>query len=92
FPNCTAPGYVSQVHHATCDWAHGGTTNIDDLAFGCGPHNRLVKKGGWHTRKLPDGTCEWIPPPNLPLKGGINTHHHFDKLAQKLRRQQTRRH
>jgi hypothetical protein len=92
FPNCTAPGYVSQVHHATCDWAHGGTTNIDDLAFGCGPHNRLVKKGGWHTRKLPDGTCEWIPPPNLPLKGGTNTHHHLDKLAQKLRRQQTRRH
>ena len=86
FPNCTAPGYASQVHHATLDWADGGTTNIDDLAFGCGPHNRLVKKGGWHTRKLPDGTCEWIPPAHLPLKGGTNNHHHPDRLLRKLRK------
>ena len=79
-PGCTVPGYGSQVHHATLDWAEGGTTDIDDLTFGCGPHNRLVKRGGWHTRKLPDGTTEWIPPPHLPLKGGINRYHHPDRL------------
>jgi hypothetical protein len=86
FPNCTAPGYASQVHHATLDWADGGSTNIDDLDFGCGPHNRLVKKGGWHTRKNPDGTCEWIPPAHLPVKGGINNHHHPDRLLRQLRK------
>ena len=91
-PGCTVPGYGSQVHHATLDWAEGGTTDIDDLTFGCGPHNRLVKRGGWHTRKLPDGTTEWIPPPHLPLKGGINRYHHADTLARKLRQQSTRRH
>ena len=86
FPNCTVPGYGSQVHHATLDWADGGSTNIDDLDFGCGPHNRLVKKGGWRTRKLPDGTCEWIPPAHLPVKGGINNHHHPDRLLRQLRK------
>ena len=86
FPDCTVPGYGSQVHHAALDWAYGGATNIDDLAFGCGPHNRLVKKGGWRTRKLPDGTCEWIPPEHLPLKGGINTYHRADTLLRKLRK------
>ena len=80
FPGCTAPGYASQAHHATRDWAHGAHTNIDDLAFACGPHNRLVKRGGWQTRKLPNGTTEWIPPPHLPLKGGINTYHHPERL------------
>lgn len=80
FPGCTAPGYASQAHHATLDWADGGHTNIDDLAFGCGPHNRLVTDDGWNTRKLPNGTTEWIPPPHLPLKGGINTYHHPERL------------
>ena len=92
FPGCTVPGYGSQVHHATLDWADGGHTDIDDLTFGCGPHNRLVKKGGWQTRKRPDGTTEWIAPAHLPLKGGTNHHHHADKLLRKLRRQTTRRH
>ena len=86
FPNCTVPGYGCQVHHATRDWADGGTTDIDDLDFGCGPHNRLVKKGGWRTRKLRDGTCEWIPPAHLPLKGGTNHQHHPDRLLRKLRK------
>ena len=86
FPGCTVPGYASQVHHATLDWADGGTTDIDDLTLGCGPHNRLVKKGGWQTRKLPDGTTEWIAPAHLPLKSGTNTYHHTDKLLRKLRK------
>ncbi len=80
FPGCTVPGYDCQAHHATRDWADGGHTDIDDLAFSCGPHNRLVTQGGWNTRKLPDGTTEWIPPPHLPLRGGINTYHHPERL------------
>jgi Domain of unknown function (DUF222) len=76
-PGCTAPGYACQVHHATCDWADGGETNIDDLTFACGPHNRLVAKDGWSTRKRKDGTTEWIPPPHLDTgQPRINEYHH----------------
>ena len=84
-PGCTAPGYASQVHHAAKDWADGGVTDVDDLTFACGPHNRLVKAGGWATRKLRDGSTEWIPPAQLPLIGGVNRFHHADRLARKLR-------
>ncbi len=92
FPGCTVPGYGSQAHHATRDWADGGHTDIDDLAFSCGPHNRLVKHGGWNTRKLSNGTTEWIPPPHLPLRGGVNQYHHADTLVRRLYRQSARRH
>lgn len=85
FPGCTVPGYGCQAHHATLDWAAGGHTNIDDLAFGCGPHNRLVTEEGWNTRKLPNGTTQWIPPPHLPLRGGINTYHHPERLLDRER-------
>ena len=64
-PGCTVPGYGCQVHHAQKDWTVGGLTNIDDLTFACGPHNRLVTEDGWTTRKHQDRTTEWIPPPDL---------------------------
>ncbi|MEZ5133462.1 MAG: HNH endonuclease, partial [Mycobacterium sp.] len=86
FPGCTVPGYGCQVHHATTDWAEGGTTDIDHLDLACGPHNRLVKRGGWTTRKRRDGTTEWIPPPGKPLRGGTNTYHHPDKAVRRLRK------
>ncbi|MCB1290874.1 MAG: HNH endonuclease [Mycobacterium sp.] len=86
FPGCTVPGYGCQVHHATTDWAEGGTTDIDHLDLACGPHNRLVKRGGWTTRKRRDGTTEWIPPPGKPLRGGTNTYHHPEKAVRRLRK------
>ena len=84
-PGCTVPGYGCQVHHAEKDWADGGKTDVDDLGFACGPHNRLVKRGGWRTRKRRDGSTEWLPPAQLPLIGGVNRFHHADKLARRLR-------
>jgi len=84
-PGCTVPGYGSQVHHAEKDWADGGATDVDDLAFACGPHNRLVKHDGWATRKRRDGSTEWLPPLQLPLIGGVNQFHHADRLARKFR-------
>ncbi len=86
FPGCTVPGYATQVHHAATDWADGGSTDIDDLTLACGPHNRLVKRGGWTTRKQRDGTVEWIPPPQLPLIGGTNTYHRCDRIARNFRK------
>jgi len=51
---CYVPGYPCEVHHidqyATCQ-----ITSMDNLAFACGPHHRLIKPDGWTTRKLTDG-------------------------------------
>jgi Domain of unknown function (DUF222)/HNH endonuclease len=77
-PGCDVPGYGCEVHHVD-DWATGGLTNIDDLAFAC-PGDHSLHDHGWTTRKLPDGTTEWIPPPQLPLEPGTNDYHHPERL------------
>jgi hypothetical protein len=77
FPGCTVPSYGCQVHHAEMDWVDGGQTNITDECLACGPHNRLVKPGGWRTRKRKDGRTEWIPPPHLDTgQSRVNDYHH----------------
>ncbi len=38
---------------------------MNNLIFGCGPHHRLIKPGGWTTRKRASGDTEWIPPLHL---------------------------
>lgn len=78
-PGCNVPGYLCEAHHVD-EWADGGLTNIDRLTFACGPHHRLIKPGGWRTRKRKTGTTEWIPPPQLPLPGGTNDYHHPERL------------
>ena len=77
-PGCTVPGYWCQVHHAETDWADDGQTNINDLTLACGPDNRLIKPGGWRTRKRrKDGRTEWIPPPHLDTgQTRVNDYHH----------------
>ena len=78
-PGCTVAGYHTEVHHIR-EWAAGGRTNIDELTFACKTDHRLIKPGLWRTRKRSDGTTEWIPPPDLPLPGGINDYHHPERL------------
>jgi hypothetical protein len=81
FPGCTVPGFLTEVHHAECDWADGGLTNVNDESLACGPHHRLVKPGGWRTRKRKDGRTEWIPPPHLDTgQSRINKYHHPEEL------------
>lgn len=78
-PGCDMPGYLCEVHH--CDeWADGGSTNVDRLTFACRRDHRLITPGGWRTRKLKDGSTQWLPPPHLPLAGGINTYHHPERV------------
>ena len=77
-PGCDVPGYLTEVHHVD-EWATGGLTNIDKLTFCCTAHHSLVKPGGWKTRKRADGRTEWIPPPHLPIKGGVNDYHHPER-------------
>lgn len=76
-PGCTAAADHCQAHHATQDFADGGLTNIDDLTLGCGPDQRLVRKGGWRTHINQNGRCEWIPPQLLDTgQPRINNYHH----------------
>jgi hypothetical protein len=79
-PGCTVPGYYCEVHHVT-DWAMCHTTDINDLTFACGPQHRLLRPGGWTTRKNARGETEWLPPPHLDRgQPRINTFHHTEKL------------
>ena len=78
-PGCDMPGYLCEVHHVD-EWAAGGQTDVDTLTFACGAHHRLIKPGGWSTRKRKDGTVEWRPPPQIPLGSGTNDYHHPERL------------
>lgn len=78
-PGCDIPGYLTEVHHVD-EWATGGLTNIDRLTFACRGHHALIKADGWKTLKRKDGTTEWIPPQHLPIKGGVNSYHHQERL------------
>ena len=79
FPNCDVPGYFTEVHHVT-PWAKTHTTDINDLALGCGGHHPLAEQG-WTTRKNHHGDTEWIPPPHLDHgQPRTNTFHHPEKL------------
>jgi hypothetical protein len=81
-PGCDVPGYHTEIHHIH-EWAHGGTTDINKLTLACRTDHPLIKPGGWQTRKRSDGRTEWIPPPNLPLRGGTNDYHHPERLLPK---------
>jgi hypothetical protein len=79
FPNCDVPGYFTEVHHVT-PYAQCHTTDVNDLALGCGGHHPLAEQG-WTTRKNHQGDTEWIPPPHLDHgQPRTNTFHHPEKL------------
>jgi hypothetical protein len=79
-PGCNVAGYYCEVHHVT-DYAKCRSTDVNDLTFGCGPQHRLLRPGGWTTRKRANGDTEWIPPPHLDHgQPRTNTFHHPEKL------------
>jgi len=78
-PGCDVPGYWCEVHHVT-PYAKCHTTDVNDLALGCGGHHPLAEQG-WTTRKRKDGATEWIPPAHLDYgQPRTNTFHHPEKL------------
>jgi Domain of unknown function (DUF222) len=79
-PGCDVPGYLCEVHHID-EYARCQTTSMENLAFACGSHHRLIKPGGWTTRKRKNGDTEWIPPPHLDHgQRHTNAFHHPEKL------------
>ena len=80
-PGCTVPAYGSQVHHAACDWADDGQTNVDELGLACGPDNRAVGPEGWTTRINAQNDVEWIPPARLDTgQARISDYHRPERL------------
>ncbi|OBI71493.1 13E12 repeat family protein [Mycobacterium sp. E740] len=75
-PNCTAPGYHSEVHHCP-DWADGGATNADMLFFACGPDHKLVTDGHWRTEVTEAGRLAWT---DGTRPAEINHAHHPEEL------------
>jgi hypothetical protein len=59
-------------------WARGGETEPDNLTLACGADHKLTEEG-WTTRLRDDGQVEWIPPPHLNLKPGVNNFHHPER-------------
>ena len=79
-PGCDVPGYLCEVHHID-EYAACQATDMDNLSFACGSHHRLIKPGGWSTRKRANGDTEWIPPPHLDRgQPRTNTFHHPEQL------------
>ncbi len=79
FPGCTVPGYLCEAHHLD-PYATHPITDVNGMAFACGPNHDLAEQG-WTTRKNTHYHTEWIPPPHLDHgQPRINTFHHPEKL------------
>lgn len=71
-PNCTEPGYHSEVHHSP-PWDRGGRTDADSLFLGYGPHHSDVTNVTWHTEVTDTGRLAWSDGTSPP---DINHAHH----------------
>lgn len=69
-PGCEAPPTWCEGHHWKQDWAHGGTTNIDDGCLLCPMHHHQAHEQEWQFRLAPDGVIEVRRP------GGIWARNH----------------
>ncbi|MBV8927514.1 MAG: HNH endonuclease [Mycobacteriaceae bacterium] len=75
-PNCLAPGYDCEVHHAE-PWADGGTTDADNLYFACPCDHDLLDDGYYTTEIADTGRLAWTDGTDPP---DINRAHHPDEL------------
>ena len=75
-PNCTAPGYHSEVHHSP-DWSAAGRTDADALFFACAPDHKLITDGHYRTEVTDTGRLAWTDGTASPE---INHAHHPEEL------------
>ena len=61
FFGCSRDAEFCDLDH-TVDWALGGTTSIDNLAFLCRGHHTLKHHGGWRVSQARGGTLTWTSP------------------------------
>ncbi|MCH9721600.1 MAG: HNH endonuclease [Actinomycetia bacterium] len=75
-PNCFEPGYHSEVHHAR-GWQAGGTTDADNLYFGCPADHAAVTDGEYTTSVTDGGRIAWDDGTGPPR---VNRVHHPEEL------------
>src|SRR5207248_2403749 len=68
FPGCGRIRWL-KAHHIV-HWAHGGTTDLDNLVLICHAHHRLVHEGGWSIRGRPGAGGE-PPVPESARAGAV---------------------
>ena len=61
WPGCTAPAIRCEVDHTT-DWAHGGTTQVGNLACLCQRHHTQKQFTRWTVNQIGNGVLEWTSP------------------------------
>jgi Domain of unknown function (DUF222)/HNH endonuclease len=61
WPGCDRPASWTAAHHIK-HWAHGGTTDLDNLVLLCHRHHWLVHEGGWSLVRAEDGQMKSVAP------------------------------
>ena len=61
WPGCDRPTSWTAAHHIK-HWAHGGATDLDNLALLCHRHHWLVHEGGWTLVRGDDGQTMSVAP------------------------------
>lgn len=77
-PNCFVRGYDCEVHHARA-WSAGGTTDADNLYFGCDGDHDAVTDGVYDTTVTEDGRIAWSDGSGPPR---VNDVHHPERLLE----------
>ncbi|MBA0124336.1 DUF222 domain-containing protein [Haloechinothrix sp. YIM 98757] len=62
FPGCDRPEGWCHAHHIE-HWAHGGPTDLANLALLCGEHHRIIHHSEWNIHMGSGGIPVCIPPP-----------------------------
>jgi hypothetical protein len=72
-------GYYTEAHRVA-EWATTHRTDINELAFACGPDQTRRERAG-PLENAPTATPNGIPPPHLDHgRPRTNTFHHPEKL------------
>jgi len=60
-PGCTSPATTTDLDHLTA-WAHGGTTDVANLAPACRTDHTLKHRARFSVTRSADGTITWRSP------------------------------
>jgi len=66
FPGCESRRFL-HMHHVK-HWAHGGPTDLDNLALLCSTHHRAVHEGGFSFKKTEEGELRFRSPDGQRLE------------------------
>ncbi len=61
WPGCDRPASWTAAHHIK-HWAHGGSTDLENLVLLCHRHHWLVHEGGWELVRGEDGEMKSVAP------------------------------